>query len=349
MLHPHFTPDITLGHLVQALVIVMTVGGGVVGGYVSLRSDIDMQRAESRVALAGHEARLSAARTSVRRAAQRRAAIPGRDARRARTPDAGNRSAAHRTGAERGSQMALTPETTEMAQPATTICPLPLLVCDAVIDVSHHNGAIDWPAVAACGIALAFIKATQGGRFVDPAYQRNRAAAASAGILAVPYHFLDGADPDAQAEHFLAVTGLSAGETAMIDWESAASAAALVAFGAMLADAAGRDPLAYYGFAQLPEADPTLARWPLMLPGYPRGDTPGDYRALVTRPPRLPPGRTSSWDQGRPYDFHQYTPAGRVPGIATAVDRSVWVGSAADLRAWFATGTLPAAGLLSAL
>ena len=58
MLHPHFTPDITLGHLVQAVVVVATVGGGVLGGYLSLRSDLEMQRAEFRVALAGHEARL---------------------------------------------------------------------------------------------------------------------------------------------------------------------------------------------------------------------------------------------------------------------------------------------------
>ena len=29
MLHPHFTPDITLGHLVQAVVVIATVGGGV--------------------------------------------------------------------------------------------------------------------------------------------------------------------------------------------------------------------------------------------------------------------------------------------------------------------------------
>lgn len=59
MIHPHFTPDINLGHLIQALVVVTTVGGGVVGGYVSLRSDIDMERGEFRAQLAGHEARLS--------------------------------------------------------------------------------------------------------------------------------------------------------------------------------------------------------------------------------------------------------------------------------------------------
>ena len=61
MIHPNFTPDITLGHLMQALVVLSTVGGGIVGGYVSLRSDLDLQRAKFRVAVAGHEARLSLA------------------------------------------------------------------------------------------------------------------------------------------------------------------------------------------------------------------------------------------------------------------------------------------------
>ena len=61
MIHPHFTPDINLGHLVQAVVIVTTVGGGILAGYLSLREDLDLQRAEYRVALAGHEARLAVA------------------------------------------------------------------------------------------------------------------------------------------------------------------------------------------------------------------------------------------------------------------------------------------------
>jgi hypothetical protein len=59
MIHPHFTPDINLGHLLQALIVVTTLGGGIVGGYMSLRADLDVQRAEFRVALAGHEARLN--------------------------------------------------------------------------------------------------------------------------------------------------------------------------------------------------------------------------------------------------------------------------------------------------
>ena len=61
MIHPQFTPEITLGHLIQALVLVSTVGGGILGGYFSLRSDLDLQKGEFRVALAGHEARLTIA------------------------------------------------------------------------------------------------------------------------------------------------------------------------------------------------------------------------------------------------------------------------------------------------
>ena len=221
-------------------------------------------------------------------------------------------------------------------------CDLPPVAFDGVIDVSHHNGAIDWPAVAGSGIALAFVKATQGVRFTDPKFRRNRSDAERAGLLVVPYHFLDTADPEQQARHFLAVTGLGNRQPGMIDWETAAPTAAVVAFGAALADRTGRDPVAYYGYAQPPEADPALSAWPLMLPAYPRGNRPGDYRSLVSRPPRLPPGRPTGWaGQPRPYDFHQYTASGRIAGIAGPVDRSIWVGTRAELKAWYATGALP--------
>ncbi len=61
MIHPHFTPDINLGHLVQAVVVVTTVGGGILAGYLNLRGDLDQQRAQFGVALAGHEARIAVA------------------------------------------------------------------------------------------------------------------------------------------------------------------------------------------------------------------------------------------------------------------------------------------------
>jgi lysozyme len=221
---------------------------------------------------------------------------------------------------------------------------LPAIVFDEVIDVSHHNGAIDWPAVAGAGIALAFIKATQGTGFVDPKFDDNRRAAAAAGVLVVPYHFLDAAEPARQAVHFLDATGLQPGQPAMIDWETAVPLLSVVTLGRAIIERCRRDPVVYHGFAQLQHADANLSRWPLMLPEYPRGNTSGRYRTLVKRVPRLPPGRVASWEGGqRPYDFHQYTPAGHVTGIATPVDRSIWVGSRAELEAWYAAATQPTA------
>ncbi|MGH7092723.1 MAG: glycoside hydrolase family 25 protein [Stellaceae bacterium] len=216
---------------------------------------------------------------------------------------------------------------------------LPEPVFDGVIDVSHNNGAIEWGAVAGAGITLAFVKASEGTGFVDPRYADNRAAAEAAGILVVPYHFIDAA-PEAvsQARHFIAAAGLAPGMPAMLDWETAADVSDLVALGAAVAETTGRDPIGYYGWTRLRAPAPVLSRWPLFLPEYPQGNTPGDYASLVRRAPRLPPGR----DLARPYDFHQYTPAGQVSGIAGPVDRSVWVGTRVALRRWHQTGSRPA-------
>lgn len=72
-IHPHFTSDINLGHLVQAVLIVTTLGGGVLAGYLDLRDALDTQRAEFSVALAAHEARLTEAEHALnqRRAEER--------------------------------------------------------------------------------------------------------------------------------------------------------------------------------------------------------------------------------------------------------------------------------------
>jgi lysozyme len=41
------------------------------------------------------------------------------------------------------------------------------------IDVSNHQGAVDWPAVAGDGITAAYIKATEGETFVDGRFADN--------------------------------------------------------------------------------------------------------------------------------------------------------------------------------
>lgn len=50
------------------------------------------------------------------------------------------------------------------------------------IDVSHHQGTIDWKKVKAAGVQYVFLKATEGATFVDKMYATNRAAAKAVGI-----------------------------------------------------------------------------------------------------------------------------------------------------------------------
>jgi lysozyme len=72
------------------------------------------------------------------------------------------------------------------------------------VDVSHHQGFINWGAMRAAGIELAFPKLTEGNGYVDDQFSHNVAGCRQAGILIAPYHFLSHDIPaKAQADHFL--------------------------------------------------------------------------------------------------------------------------------------------------
>jgi lysozyme len=72
------------------------------------------------------------------------------------------------------------------------------------IDVSHHQGDIDWPRVARDDIDFAYIKATEGGDFVDDRFASNWRAAGEAGLRRGAYHFFTLCTPGAvQAANFV--------------------------------------------------------------------------------------------------------------------------------------------------
>jgi lysozyme len=74
------------------------------------------------------------------------------------------------------------------------------------IDVSHHQGSIDWPQVARADVKFAYIKATEGDSFRDEAFQLNFARAHGAGIVPGAYHFYRlGLSGEAQARFFISV------------------------------------------------------------------------------------------------------------------------------------------------
>ena len=92
------------------------------------------------------------------------------------------------------------------------------------VDVSHHEGAIDWRQVAAAGKRFAYIKASEGTAYVDPTYATNRANAEQAGLRVGAFHY---AQPDtspgeaaAEADHFVQTAGFRSGELVpMLDLE----------------------------------------------------------------------------------------------------------------------------------
>lgn len=73
------------------------------------------------------------------------------------------------------------------------------------VDVSSHQGDIDWSLVAADGVAFAYLKATEGAGFTDTHFRRNWDGARAAGITPGAYHYFTLCSSGVeQAEDFLA-------------------------------------------------------------------------------------------------------------------------------------------------
>ena len=73
------------------------------------------------------------------------------------------------------------------------------------VDVSNHQGDIDWQTLARSNVAFAYIKATEGGDFRDKRFQLNWEAAKRAGLARGAYHFFTQCRSGAeQAKNFIA-------------------------------------------------------------------------------------------------------------------------------------------------
>ena len=74
------------------------------------------------------------------------------------------------------------------------------------VDVSHHQGEIDWQRLKSDSVAFAYIKATEGENFNDTRFSRNWFAAEQAGIRRGAYHFFTLCRTgEAQARNFIRV------------------------------------------------------------------------------------------------------------------------------------------------
>jgi lysozyme len=196
------------------------------------------------------------------------------------------------------------------------------------IDISHHQGAIDWRRIAAQNIRFAYLKASEGGDWSDGSFKTNLAAARAAGLSVGAYHYFTlCASGAAQARNFLrVVSGLALPPA--IDLEYVGNCAArpgngklaheLKVFIAALRARGLRTPVIYSTqsfFDDYLDADPAFAAYPLWV------------RNLY--------GETA-WSRGRTVLFRQFASHARLDGISGPVDLNVFAGSKKQFAALLA-------------
>lgn len=178
------------------------------------------------------------------------------------------------------------------------------------IDVSHHQGRIDWPSVPK-DLAFVVVKLSEGLTFKDPRFQENVRGARAAGFQVYGYHYAKPGNNLATAEAQEACK--AAGDVPVwLDLEDAGNLkpAALQAWAtAFLQEVRriqGHTPVLYTGSAFLQfqlGGGGGLNQWPLWIARYSgRTDDPGYIGSF---------DRWMAW---------QYSSKGRVPGISKAVD-----------------------------
>jgi lysozyme len=178
------------------------------------------------------------------------------------------------------------------------------------IDVSHHNGSIDWKKVKADGIKFVFIKSTQGTGYSKVDYFRNQAPKALGhGLQVGAYHyavFSNIHEAISEAQYFLSVIkDYKLTYPPVLDLEENKEKAskkqltdAAIAFLDVLKHA-GYAPILYTGKSFLAtELDESRIHYPLWIARY-------------------------NDELGRKADIWQYSSTGKVDGIKGNVDMNI--------------------------
>jgi GH25 family lysozyme M1 (1,4-beta-N-acetylmuramidase) len=207
------------------------------------------------------------------------------------------------------------------------------------IDVSNHQGAVDWGAVARAGISWACAKASEGASYRDPTWAANRSGARTNGVPLGAYHFARPGSGTAKAQAQFFASAAADADWWVLDLEATtispqATARWALDFAAVMADLTGRDPVLYSGgwfLASKVAPDPALARLDYWHAAYPAGYSRDPDPAGLSWPaPPAPMRRVDAW---------QYTSVGHVPGVAGNCDRSV--AQPGVLDRWAAYPTTP--------
>lgn len=193
------------------------------------------------------------------------------------------------------------------------------------IDISHHQGSIDWNKVAQTsaenGIPIRFVmmKATEGSSFTDSNYADNIVRARNAGFVCGSYHFYDPwTSPERQAEHFIRTANIKEGDMApIVDVERAGRSSGdlqreLLVFIKALEDHYGVKPIIYASakFRRRHLSNAAFDAYPFWVAHY-----------YVVRP-----------ETPKPWVMWQFTDHASVEGISGHTDFNVFKGTESDFN-----------------
>ncbi|MES9774780.1 glycoside hydrolase family 25 protein [Priestia megaterium] len=186
-----------------------------------------------------------------------------------------------------------------------------------VIDVSHHNGTIDWAKVASDGVKGAYIKLTEGTTFLDKKSYDNYIGAKNAGLRVGFYHFAHADnDPIAEVNFFLNKLGsMKVDLPHCLDLEEnkGKTKAQVTAFAVRWMEYIEKKtsitPILYTGYSFIKSNfTSAVAKYPLWVARYSGSNGSKGFAN---------PGNTAIWNR---WAMFQYTDQGKVKGINGNVD-----------------------------
>ncbi len=199
------------------------------------------------------------------------------------------------------------------------------------VDVAAHQHPggtpIDWSKVRSDGQSFAFVKATEGGDWVNPHYVQDIQAANAAGLKTGAYHYARPAgDAKTQAANFAAQIALAPDQTLppaldieVAEGKSAAQLEQLIEeFTSELKRLTGRTPMIYtYKYFWMGQMNNSqkFSDMPLWLAAY----------------QDQAPEAVGGWNE---LSFWQRSGSGKVAGISTDVDMNLFNGSKQQLQSF---------------
>jgi len=224
------------------------------------------------------------------------------------------------------------------ADPVDFNAPAPAAYPVHGIDAARFQTSIDWPRARANGVNFAFIKATEGGDLLDPAFYTHWRGAGQAGVARGAYHFYYFCTtPEVQARWFIENVPRTPGMMPPVldmEWNAFSPTCAHLRPDAATIQRGMRTWLriveAHYG--QRPIIYTT--------PGFYEDADLASFRGYEywLRTTAVTPAEAYP---GQRWTFWQYSMTGLIEGIASKVDLNAFNGSRAEWGAWLASRVHP--------